>query len=120
MSSNSGVPTREKNIFDHYQENAARTANDKQDRDKRLTIAGLGLNGEAGEVADIIKKHIGHGHDLDVDMISDELGDVLWYIAEIASCLDLNIYDIAMNNIRKLVNRYPDGFSEERSKKRNE
>jgi NTP pyrophosphatase (non-canonical NTP hydrolase) len=43
-----------------------------------LAVAGLGIAGEAGEVADLIKKEIGHGHPVDRQKILGELGDVLW------------------------------------------
>jgi len=52
----------------------------KDDRDSKF-LAALGLNGEAGEVSEIIKKHLLHGKDLDKDHLIDELGDVLWYYA---------------------------------------
>lgn len=77
----------------------------------RLPAYALGVAGEAGEVADLVKKHIGHGHDLDVDKLANELGDVLWYVAGLAHVLGLTMSDIAQRNIDKLQKRYPDGFS---------
>jgi NTP pyrophosphatase (non-canonical NTP hydrolase) len=81
----------------------------------RLAVAGLGIAGEAGEVADMIKKHVGHGHPLDKEKLSKELGDALWYVQEISEVLDIPLEDIAAGNILKLMKRYPEGFSEERS-----
>jgi NTP pyrophosphatase (non-canonical NTP hydrolase) len=43
--------------------------------------------------------------------VSDELGDVLWYLSDIASAYGLNLCDVALGNIRKLEARYPDGFT---------
>lgn len=100
--------------FNEYQQLAQRTANQSLDHNTRLLIAALGL-GESGEVQNIIKKHIGHGHDLDKEDVCDELGDILWYVVEVASVLNMSIDDIATHNIDKLRKRYPDGFSEERS-----
>lgn len=100
-----------------YQSLAQRTAN-KSDYFTRLAIAGLGLTGEAGEVAEHIKKAVGHGHDLSVDDVKKELGDVLWYIAEVASIVNLSLDEIAQANIEKLRKRYPEGFSEIASQKR--
>lgn len=80
-----------------------------------LPIWALGLGGEAGEVQEHIKKHLGHGHDLDVDAVASELGDVLWYVSALASYLGLNLEDIADNNLTKLIDRYGGGFSVEKS-----
>lgn len=105
----------EVNSFAVYQRLAQRTANTKMDTKNRLAVAGLGLTGEAGEVADMIKKHVGHGHPLDKDKLAKELGDNLWYIQEISKILDIPLEQIALDNIHKLMKRYPEGFSEERS-----
>lgn len=105
--------------FDEYQKLAMRTAN-LTAGELRLAYLGLGLTGEAGEVAEHIKKHIGHGHDLDIEKLSKELGDVLWYVAVMADALGLELGDIATRNIEKLRKRYPDGFSNEASRNREE
>ena len=78
----------------------------------------LGLAGESGEVADLVKKFLGHGHGLDLTKVSKELGDVLWYVAGLANVLGLSLSDIAEQNIAKLQARYPEGFTEEASKNR--
>lgn len=81
----------------------------------RTAIAAMGLAGEAGEVVDYLKKVLGHGHPLDQDKVAKELGDVLWYVAEICSVLQLDMGEVAEANVKKLKKRYPDGFSKERS-----
>lgn len=101
--------------LDHYQTLANRT-NTGSD----LTILALGIAGEAGEVADEIKKVYGQGHVLDPQKMADELGDVLWYIAAMAQELGVSLEAIARMNVEKLRKRYPDGFSEERSRNRGE
>lgn len=98
-----------------YQELALRTAGHRQDVQKTLTNAALGLAGESGEVADIIKKTFYHGHPLDTEALHAELGDVLWYLAVMADALGYDLDDIAQANVDKLRARYPEGFSEERS-----
>ena len=80
-----------------------------------LPVWSLGLGGEAGEVQEHIKKHLGHGHDLDADKVATELGDVLWYVAALASALGLSLEDIANANLTKLMERYGGGFSVEKS-----
>lgn len=106
--------------FNDYQKLALRTAGNHGDFDKTLMYTALGLNGEAGEVAELIKKAFFHGHELDRDKLEKELGDVLWYLAVMANTLDLPLETIARHNIDKLAQRYPQGFSEERSRNRSD
>ena len=98
-----------------YQRLAERTARRDMDPRVRLAVAALGLAGESGEVADLVKKTLGHGHELDRDKLMLELGDVLWYLAELATILEVDLHDVAHANVDKLVRRYPDGFSSHRS-----
>jgi NTP pyrophosphatase (non-canonical NTP hydrolase) len=104
--------------LDDYQVKAVRTANDNVDTKMALAIVGLGLAGEAGEAVDLIKKHVGHGHPLDVVKLEKELGDVLWYVAVAAWYLGIPLSKVATKNIDKLWQRYPDGFSTEASMNR--
>ncbi|EAC4811665.1 nucleotide pyrophosphohydrolase [Listeria monocytogenes] len=99
--------------FKEYQILANRTA---ATHEQALTNYGLGIAGEAGEVADLIKKYAFHGHDLDKDALTKELGDVLWYVSQIAKWADISMETVAELNIEKLKLRYPQGFSAERSK----
>ncbi len=78
----------------------------------------LGLCGESGECADIWKKYMHQGHEFDRAHMMEELGDVLWYVAELASGLGVTLEDVAQHNIDKLRKRYPDGFDPERSRNR--
>jgi NTP pyrophosphatase (non-canonical NTP hydrolase) len=103
--------------FNTYQQLAERTASrGENDTDQtRYANFGLGIAGEAGEVADLIKKHVFHGHELDKDKLTKELGDVMWYIATIANTAGISLSEVAERNIEKLRQRYPEGFSTERS-----
>ena len=69
----------------------------------------LGLTGEAGEVADKVKKVIrDHGGVFDADTreaIKLELGDVLWYVAQLASELGYDLNEVADANLQKLSSR---------------
>lgn len=103
-----------------YQQLANRTAGAGGDGERRLIVAALGLAGEAGEFANLVKKMTAHGHDFDRSALSDELGDVLWYIAEAASACGLQLNDVAEMNVSKLQKRYPQGFNRERSIHRRE
>jgi NTP pyrophosphatase (non-canonical NTP hydrolase) len=104
--------------FNEYQRLAARTAGAGQDGERRQIIAALGLAGEAGEFANLIKKLSAHGHDISAEALADELGDVLWYLSEAASASGLALTHIAEQNIAKLRARYPEGFSEDASRNR--
>lgn len=100
--------------LDFYQQLANRTA----PCENQLATFALGVAGEAGEVADLVKKHIGHGHPLDVEKLKLELGDVLWYVAGLATLLGVTLSEVASANIAKLEKRYPNGFSTEASMNR--
>ena len=109
------------NAFTHYQRKAAETARgayDFDERHERAAVAAMGLAGESGELIDALKKWIGHGHELDLDYGEKELGDILWYIAEIGTILGINLASVAERNEEKLKERYPEGFSAERSRNR--
>lgn len=106
--------------MNEYQELAQKTANKKLGFSTRLPVAALGLVGEAGEYSEGVKKFLGHGHGIDRENAKKELGDVLWYVQENAHLLELTLEEIAVANIEKLAQRYPDGFSEWRSQNRKE
>lgn len=72
--------------------------------DSELSYLALGLNGEAGEVADKIKKHLRDGK-LDIGGIIYELGDVCWYVARLADSLGYSLEDILEINHSKLESR---------------
>ncbi|MBE5093861.1 nucleoside triphosphate pyrophosphohydrolase family protein [Bacillus thuringiensis] len=112
-----------------YQEAALRTWNTNQDFGGRVLNAALGLSGESGEVADIVKKAIFHGHGFDpahcpgeedgnTHKIALELGDILYYISIMSYEMGYTLEDIAQMNIAKLTKRYPHGFSRESSQAR--
>lgn len=101
--------------LNQYQILAARTAGAGKGGDRRMMIAALGLAGEAGEFANMVKKLTAHGHNIPAESLANELGDVLWYLAEAASACGLALEDIANQNVNKLRKRYPHGFSQERS-----
>ena len=106
--------------LDEYQSLSARTLGRDRSHEQQLANAALGLTGEAGEVAELIKKHLFHATPLDKDALVKELGDCLWYIAAFGTVLGLSLDDIAERNIDKLRKRYPEGFDSERSRNRME
>lgn len=70
----------------------------------------LGLSGEVGEFNDMIKKWIFHEKDFDLTHAKKELGDIMWYIAQMCESFDWDLDEIMSMNIKKLKARYPDGF----------
>lgn len=101
--------------INEYQKLAMTTLNPELDKKDILINGVMGLCGESGEVIDIVKKHLAQGHELDKEKIVKELGDVAWYLAEIATVLDVELEDVLTQNIEKLKARYPEGFSTEKS-----
>jgi len=94
--------------FKEYQEKSRKTAM-YPDKDNNFIYPTLGLAGEAGEVSEKIKKVIrdkgGVIDDETREMIKKELGDVLWYVSQLATELDLSLDDVAQHNIEKLYSR---------------
>jgi NTP pyrophosphatase (non-canonical NTP hydrolase) len=94
-----------------YQRQSRRTA--EYPREAWLAYPALGLAGEAGEVAEHVKKAIrddaGKVSDERKAAMSKELGDVLWYVAQLASELGLSLDDIAEQNLEKLFSRQARG-----------
>jgi len=78
----------------------------------------LGLSGEAGEFNDMIKKHIFHEKELDIEHLKKECGDILWYVAMICHSMNWNMDEIMQMNIDKLKARYPEGFNIEQANNR--
>lgn len=103
--------------LEEYQQLAARTIGTRTHADQLSNMA-LGLAGEAGETADMLKKHLFHGKALDRDEVVRELGDVLWYVAGMATAIGISLDEVARRNVDKLRRRYPDGFSVEASAQR--
>lgn len=98
-----------------YQLLAMRTANKDLSPIEELENGLMGLNGEAGEAIDLLKKHLFQGHPLDKKHMAKELGDIAWYLAASAYAIDYPLEEILKMNIEKLRERYPEGFEEARS-----
>lgn len=105
--------------LNEYQKAAERTSGNLTSWDK-VRNGCYGLNGEAGECIDILKKTEFQGHDFDPMKMVDELGDVLWYVAQLATGLGVTLEYVAQHNVDKLLARYPDGFDSEKSIHRKE
>lgn len=80
-----------------------------------LMNAALGICGEGGEVADLVKKAAFQGHYLNKEHVAKELGDCFWYLAVGAKAIGYTLDEIGQMNLAKLEARYPNGFEVERS-----
>lgn len=98
--------------LNQYQNSALKTAIYPR-QGANFTYPALGLVGEAGEVADKLKKVIRDNDGVLTDPVRDavakELGDVLWYLAVLANELDYDLNTIAEDNILKLLSRQERG-----------
>jgi NTP pyrophosphatase (non-canonical NTP hydrolase) len=97
--------------FYEYQKKAMRTANFALSDNDQLLNAALGISGESGEFAGMVKKFMFQGHDFDKQKLIAELGDVIWYAALACESMSIDLEDIVAYNIEKLEKRYPEKFA---------
>jgi len=93
-----------------YQELCKKTARKFDTKEKEIFTWGLGITGEAGDVASCIKKTFVHDND-QREGIKENLGDALWYAAMICNFFNWDFNEILEKNIAKLQQRYPEGFT---------
>jgi len=93
------------NSFDEYQNRCSLTAIYSEDH--AIIYPALGLASEAGEVAGKVKKYLRDGTSFFQlrDDVTAELGDVLWYVSALAYDLDIDLSEIANQNLIKLEDR---------------
>ncbi len=95
--------------FNDYQKQAMTTALNVGGAQQDFYYRTLGLAGEAGEIANKVKKILrdkqGHISSEDKASLASELGDALWYIQSMASFLEIDLEDIAQANLEKLFDR---------------
>lgn len=100
----------EKDVIQEYQELCKLTAKKFENQEKEILTWGLGIAGEAGDVAGCIKKTFSHDND-QKQGIRENIGDTLWYAAMICNFFGWKLQDILKENLEKLKQRYPDGFT---------
>lgn len=105
--------------FRLYQEQARRTQNPDLSPRDQLEHALWGLTSEVGEVCGIYQK-THQGHPLNAVALRKEIGDILWFVAELCDANGWDMGFVAEDNIAKLMKRYPNGFSAEKSVNREE
>lgn len=105
---------------DEYQNLAMRTCSIPYENKREMLLhATTGLASEAGEFAGLLQKTY-QGHAYDRDHALKELGDCCWMLAEACTALGANLEDVMLMNIKKLKDRYPEGFDPEKSLHRKE
>lgn len=111
---------------DQYAKHAARTDSPEFNTDlpAELVHGAMGLATESAELLDQIKRAMFYGTPLDLVNILEELGDQCWYIAQIMRGVskmtgtDVRFEDIMVANVRKLQQRYPEQFSQDKANER--
>jgi NTP pyrophosphatase (non-canonical NTP hydrolase) len=98
--------------FEEYQKKSRMTAK-YPNAGENYIYPTLGLSGESGEVAEKIKKVLrdkgGQLNEVDCEEIKKELGDVLWYLTQLATELGISLEDVATGNLTKLYDRMKRG-----------
>ena len=109
----------EKKELKEYQELCKLTAKkDFKSPSEEIMCWGLGVVGEAGDIAGCIKKTFAHGNDQKTG-IRENVGDTLWYIAMICNFFGWDMQDILNENLAKLKARFPQGFTTEAASRNN-
>lgn len=93
--------------FNEYQKKANKTL---LGNEQVLTNCALGLAGESGQVVNLVKNYTFRGADLDKEQLTKEMGDVLWYLSQVAQWADIPFEEVAQKNIKDLEKRYPHSF----------
>ena len=92
--------------LDEFQKSAARTLNSRLGDREKLLDAAAGIAEEAGEVLAHVRKHVYQDRELDRERLAEELGDVLWCVAAVATMAELDLSTVAKQNQEKLAARH--------------
>lgn len=92
------VPVR----YDQFVQRLYKVENEKD----MMMHAALGICGEAGELADAIKKRYVYGKPLDIENVIEELGDMRFYMEAVMNLLDISDQEVLQGNANKLAKRY--------------
>src|SRR5438270_779800 len=92
-----------------YQLSSSETDQSPTADEKGLVVPLLGLAGEVGSLLTEYKKHLrdGNAHRLFREQIREDLGDLLWYVANVATKFGLDLEEIAAKNLKKTQDRWP-------------
>ena len=102
--------------LDDYQKFCRQTARKFKNKKMEILIWGLGIAGEAGDVASCIKKTIAHKNNQKAGL-RENIGDTLWYAAMICNFFGWDFQEVLEENLKKLEKRYPRGFTLKKAKR---
>jgi NTP pyrophosphatase (non-canonical NTP hydrolase) len=108
--------SEEKGGLKEYQALCKLSAKKFDSAEKEILTWGLGIAGEAGDVASCIKKTFAHDNDQRAG-IKENIGDSMWYMAMICNFFGWDMQEILDENLNKLRKRYPNGFTIENAKR---
>lgn len=97
--------------FNEYQEKSKRTCATLKKDENDLHMV-LGMLTEVGELADVYKKYLAYGKEIDRFNVIEELGDLMWYVANFCRMNNIDFGEVLRINIEKLQARYPSEFNE--------
>jgi len=103
--------------LEEYQKFVKKVAKKFKNPSEEIMTWGLGITGEAGDVASCIKKTFAHGNDQKAG-IRENIGDTFWYMAAISNFFGWDIEEIIGENMVKLKKRYPKGFTNIKAKRK--
>lgn len=106
--------------IEEYQLQCVRTMNNELDYGQKVDNMVYGMIGELGEVVDLLKKAKYQGHEISRTKLAYEIGDLLWYVVNLATLHELDIRLILQMNHSKLLMRYPIEFDADLSRNRGE
>ncbi len=102
-----------------YQEEAFRTNANLGNRQLDNLHMVLGMLTEVGELADVFKKNLAYGKEIDWVNVKEEIFDTMWYVAGFCEFNNIDFEKGLENNIEKLKARYPEKFTQESALNRN-
>ncbi len=98
-----------------YMIQSQRTVNPLENNDLDTQHALLGMITEVAEIADLYKKKMAYNKYFSKEQLTDELGDLMFYISAFCNAAKLDMPTVLEKNIQKLMVRYPDGFDSDRA-----
>ena len=98
-----------------FQKRSVRTVNTSLSKRDQLANMAMGAAGEAGEVVDLVKKHLYQGHNLDIEKLIEEMGDTIFYLSNLATVIGIDMREVLNYNYEKLLERFPNGFEVDKS-----
>ncbi len=105
--------------WNEYVDKASRTDADLQTKDLHDIHMVMGMSTEVGEILDVFKKKLAYNKNIDWINVKEEIGDLMWYVANFCRTNNFDLYKILETNIEKLEARYPEKFTQDKAIFRN-